>query len=99
MLKCVCVCVCVCNTILGKRTSLVKHGRIDIVQCLRDLPRTKNHLPSFSVDVMRATVGNYSIYPPSVFTLVIIDFLFHSVYSQTVLPLSYMVFSVKVHTP
>jgi nuclear RNA export factor len=39
----------------SKRQSLVKHGRIDIVQCLRDLPPTKNHLSSFNVDVMRAT--------------------------------------------
>jgi hypothetical protein len=38
-----------------KRQSLVKRGRIDIVQCLRDLPPTKNHLSSFNVDVMRAT--------------------------------------------
>ena len=50
----VCVCMCVCSE--GKRQSLVKHGRIDIVQCLRDLPPTKNHLSSFNVDVMRATV-------------------------------------------
>ncbi|CAI8001899.1 Nuclear RNA export factor 1 [Geodia barretti] len=41
----------------SKRQSLVKHGRIDIVQCLRDLPPTKNHLSSFNVDVMRATIA------------------------------------------
>jgi nuclear RNA export factor len=39
----------------SKRHSQVKHGRIDIVQCLRDLPPSKNHLSSFNVDVMRAT--------------------------------------------
>jgi nuclear RNA export factor len=39
----------------GKRQPLVKHGRIDIVQCLRSLPRSKNHLSAFNVDVMRAT--------------------------------------------
>ena len=46
--------LCVCVKV--KRQSLVKRGRIDIVQCLRDLPPTKNHLSSFNVDVMRATV-------------------------------------------
>ena len=45
-----------CINIPGRKQSLVKHGRIDIVQCLRDLPPTKNHLTNFNVDVMRATV-------------------------------------------
>ena len=41
----------------GKRRSLLKSGRIDIVQFLRDLPKTKHHSPTISVDVIRASVS------------------------------------------
>ena len=40
-----------------KKSSLLKHGRIDIVQCLRDLPKTKHISHSFNVDVFKATVS------------------------------------------
>ena len=49
-----------CNVLLhylAKKISLLKHGRIDIVQCLRDLPRTRHHPGAFSVDVIKATVS------------------------------------------
>ena len=51
-----CDVLCV-TTCAGKRTGSLKHGRIDIVQLLRDLPKTKHHSGAFSVDVMRATVS------------------------------------------
>ncbi len=35
-----------------KRSALLKHGRIDIVQFIRDLPRTKHCVELFEVDVM-----------------------------------------------
>ena len=57
-LRRLCVEICVFCT-PGKKQSLVKHGRIDIVQCLKSLPRSKNHLSSFNVDVMRATVSQF----------------------------------------
>ena len=42
----------------GKRLSALKRGRIDIVQLLKNLPRTK-HIPStFTVDVVRTTVSD-----------------------------------------
>ena len=43
---------------VAKKISLLKHGRIDIVQCLRDLPKTRHHPGAFSVDVIRATVSS-----------------------------------------
>ena len=45
----------------AKRQSLLKHGRIDIVQFLRDLPRTKHQSDLFEVDVIRAAVSWHSI--------------------------------------
>lgn len=48
---------------VAKKLSLLKHGRIDIVQCLRDLPKTRHHPGAFSVDVIRATVS--SVWPTS----------------------------------
>ena len=47
---------------LGKRSSLIKHGRIDIVQCLRQLPRSFHIASSFSVDVMKASVSKYEYF-------------------------------------
>uniref|UniRef100_A0A1X7V6T0 TAP-C domain-containing protein n=1 Tax=Amphimedon queenslandica TaxID=400682 RepID=A0A1X7V6T0_AMPQE len=38
----------------GKRSSLIKHGRIDIVQFLRQFPQSCHISSSFSVDVMKA---------------------------------------------
>ena len=43
--------------ITAKRSSLLKHGKIDIVQFIRDLPRTKHYKELFEVDVMVATVS------------------------------------------
>ena len=58
-------CVGVAGSITGlplalftvKKSSLLKHGRIDIVQCLRDLPKTKHISHTFNVDVFKATVS------------------------------------------
>lgn len=40
-----------------KRSSLLKHGKIDIVQFVRDLPPTKHYKELFEVDIMMATVS------------------------------------------
>jgi len=40
----------------AKVTSLLKHGRIDIVQFVRDLPKTNHHRELFEVDIMTFTV-------------------------------------------
>ena len=41
---------------IAKRATLLKNGRIDIVQCLRQLPRTFHIASTFNVDVMKASV-------------------------------------------
>ncbi len=41
---------------------MLKHGRIDIVQLLRDLPQTKHHPGTFSVDVLKATVSSQCVH-------------------------------------
>lgn len=40
-----------------KRKTLLKRGRIDIVQFLRDLPSTHHFSKTFTVDVVSATVS------------------------------------------
>ena len=46
-----------------KRISLLKHGRIDIVQFIRDLPKTQHHSQLFQVDLMTSSVSStYSVW-------------------------------------
>ena len=66
--------VCFWFHFVAKKLSLLKHGRIDIVQCLRDLPKTRHHPGAFSVDVIRATVS--SVWPTSLSVLKRICFFF-----------------------
>ena len=66
--------VCFWFHFVAKKLSLLKHGRIDIVQCLRDLPKTRHHPGAFSVDVIRATVS--SVWPTSLSVLKRIWFFF-----------------------
>ena len=53
---------------------LIKHGRIDVVQMLRNFPRTFHIASSFSVDVMRASVSHYK-YVLLLTSLIIIEVL------------------------
>lgn len=44
-----------------KRNSLLKHGRIDIVQFIRDLPKTQHHNQLFQVDLMTSSVSSVAL--------------------------------------
>ncbi len=43
--------------VLGKRITMLKRGQLDVVQFLRDLPRTVHYSKSFIVDCLYSTVS------------------------------------------